>query len=143
MSTRSRIGIEGEDGAITSVYCHFDGYPSGVGATLLDHWDTAERVAELVALGDLSSCTGPDVAPVGSREGGVVAYARWRGETGVEAQTSPDRAAYLALTAATGGEYTYLYGPRGWECAAGYGARAGAFAPLADVLAAEEDEDEA
>jgi hypothetical protein len=26
MSTRSRIGIENQDGTTTSIYCHFDGY---------------------------------------------------------------------------------------------------------------------
>jgi hypothetical protein len=30
MSTRSRIAIENQNGSVTSVYCHFDGYISGV-----------------------------------------------------------------------------------------------------------------
>ena len=34
MSTRSRVGIKNEDGTITSVYVHHDGYPSGVGDVL-------------------------------------------------------------------------------------------------------------
>ena len=37
------------------VYCHNDGYPSGVGATLLKHFDTYEKVLNLVSLGDLSA----------------------------------------------------------------------------------------
>lgn len=38
MSTRSAIGqvINKEEGIIRAVYCHFDGYPSGVGQTLLE-----------------------------------------------------------------------------------------------------------
>ena len=38
MSTRSRIGIELEDGSIKSVYHHFDGYPEGLGVKLLTHY---------------------------------------------------------------------------------------------------------
>jgi hypothetical protein len=26
MATRSRIAIENQDGTVTSIYCHFDGY---------------------------------------------------------------------------------------------------------------------
>jgi hypothetical protein len=37
MSTRSRIAIENQNGSVTSVYCHFDGYISGVGKTLEKH----------------------------------------------------------------------------------------------------------
>jgi hypothetical protein len=28
ISTISRIALQNEDGSITSVYCHYDGYPS-------------------------------------------------------------------------------------------------------------------
>jgi len=55
MSTRSRIGVEQKDGSIVSVYCHFDGYPSGVGSTLLQCYNTYDKANEVVALGDLSS----------------------------------------------------------------------------------------
>ena len=59
MSTRSRIGIIREANTdsivIESVYCHFDGYPEGVGQTLLDHWTDEKKINRLIALGDLSS----------------------------------------------------------------------------------------
>lgn len=60
MSTRSRIGIirerpEGKAPIVESIYCHFDGYPEGVGQTLLDHWTSEEKINELMALGDLSA----------------------------------------------------------------------------------------
>lgn len=42
------------DGSVTGVYCHSDGYLSGVGADLLKTFNTLEKVTELVALGDLS-----------------------------------------------------------------------------------------
>lgn len=36
MSTRSAIGKLNENGTVDGVYCHFDGYPDGVGQTLMD-----------------------------------------------------------------------------------------------------------
>ncbi len=45
MSTHSYIGIENSDGSITYAYCHFDGYPLGVGADIVDvGWDEASEV---------------------------------------------------------------------------------------------------
>lgn len=55
MSTRSRIGIEEETGTIRSVYCHFDGYPSGVGATLLKAYMDPQKVRDLISQGGISS----------------------------------------------------------------------------------------
>ena len=36
MSTRSYIGKKHNDDTFTAIYCHFDGYPEGVGQTLVD-----------------------------------------------------------------------------------------------------------
>lgn len=143
MSTRSRIGIEGEDGTIRSIYCHHDGYLDGVGSELLANWNGAERAVALMQHGNLSALEGADFAPVGSRGGGTVAYSRWRGETGVEAQDSADRAAYLALAKQTGGEFAYLYGPTGWEYAeVPWGDRPQQpFQPLTEATLAGEDEE--
>ena len=60
MSTRSNIGIIRKDGKVEVVYCHFDGYPEGVGATLLQHYQDTEKIAELVDLGSLS-ILGPEI----------------------------------------------------------------------------------
>jgi hypothetical protein len=54
MATRSRIAIENQDGSVTSVYCHWDGYVDGVGRTLNQHYTTKEQVEALIALGGLS-----------------------------------------------------------------------------------------
>ena len=53
MGTRSRIGVMHGD-KCKSVYAHWDGYLSGVGATLQEHYDSA-KANHLVALGDISS----------------------------------------------------------------------------------------
>jgi hypothetical protein len=60
MSTRSNIGILNNDGSISYVYCHFDGYPSNVGAILLQKYDTEEKVRALIAQGNMSSLGDPN-----------------------------------------------------------------------------------
>ena len=56
MSTRSRIGIQLADESILSVYHHWDGYPEWLGRILKTHYNTREKVAELIDGGDMSSC---------------------------------------------------------------------------------------
>jgi hypothetical protein len=73
MSTRSRIGIQNQNGTVSSIYCHFDGYPSGVGATLHEHYSDREKLQQLIELGDISSL-GKDTTE-------TQAYHRDRGET--------------------------------------------------------------
>ena len=55
MSTRSRIGLKQANGQIKSIYCHWDGYPEGVGKTLKEHYNSPEKIEELLELGDISS----------------------------------------------------------------------------------------
>jgi hypothetical protein len=71
MSTRSRIAIENQDGTVTSVYCHFDGYVKGVGKTLFENYNR-ETTEQLVELGDLSQLNESTET--------TIAYARDRGE---------------------------------------------------------------
>ena len=55
MSTRSRIGIQiGPD--ILSSYHHWDGYPNWLGRILQTHYNTKEKVSELIDGGDMSVC---------------------------------------------------------------------------------------
>lgn len=56
MSTPCRIGKRNEDGTISSIYCHFDGYVrGGVGEILALHYKDPAKVDELIGLGDLAS----------------------------------------------------------------------------------------
>ena len=56
MATRSFIARYNTDtNDYTAIYCHWDGYPEGVGVTLRDHYTTDTSVQELMALGDISS----------------------------------------------------------------------------------------
>ena len=55
MATRSRIGLELADGSILSAYSHWDGYPEWMGRILRTHYNTKEKVAELIDGGDMTS----------------------------------------------------------------------------------------
>jgi len=56
MGTRARIGIQLSDNSVLSVYHHWDGYPQWLGRILNTHYNTKEKVAELIDGGDMSSC---------------------------------------------------------------------------------------
>lgn len=56
MATRSRIGLQLADGSILSVYHHWDGYPEWLGRILNTHYNTYDKVVELIDGGDMSSC---------------------------------------------------------------------------------------
>jgi len=78
MATRSTIALEFADGTVKQIYCQWDGYLSGNGDTLLNHYDTPEKVSELISMGDMSSLSDSiDTS---------VFYGRDRNETGVSAE---------------------------------------------------------
>lgn len=119
MGTRSRIGIELEDGTIKSVYCHWDGYPSHNGKILKEHYNSAEKAHELINMGDISSLrekignkhdfmNGPDDE--------CIFYHRDRGDDWEDTQPveSNSRDEFLNLTSHTHGEYAYLFTNKGW-----------------------------
>lgn len=56
MATRSRIGLQLPDGSILSVYHHYDGYPEWLGRILTTHYNTKDKVTELIDGGDMSCC---------------------------------------------------------------------------------------
>ncbi len=111
MGTRSRIAIRNADNTSLSVYCHWDGYPSGVGAKLQKHYETEDKVRALLAGGDFSSLK-PDLAD-------IEFYSKRRNEDPSPAQVSADLDALSALTQETGGEWLYVFTPAGWQCAPG------------------------
>ena len=86
MSTRSTITLKTKEG-YRSIYCHYDGFPDHNGKILLNHYDTQEKVEELIALGSLSSLNkhlnpaeGDKHSHCHPAKGVTVAYARDRGE---------------------------------------------------------------
>lgn len=95
MSTRSLIAMQIGADKYRTIYCHSDGYLSHNGALLIDHYDTPEKVKELLDIGSISYLA-PKLNPDPSKphgfefttrqEGVVVAYGRDRGEKDVEAK---------------------------------------------------------
>jgi len=54
MATRATISRVTDEGYIRYIYSHWDGYLKGVGATLLENYNTDAQVAELIENGDVS-----------------------------------------------------------------------------------------
>ena len=87
MATRSRIAIENKNGTVSSVYCHWDGYPDHNGSLLLNHYRGRKKVQDLINLGSISSLSenlipneGEDHTFQNPAPNTVVAYCRDRGE---------------------------------------------------------------
>ena len=59
-----------EHGQITSVYCHSDGFPRGVGQILFDYYNSEERARALMDGGNLSE--------LGIVEGGKIEFLEGR-----------------------------------------------------------------
>lgn len=96
MSTRCSITAKCEDGKFRSVYCHFDGYPDGAGATLLNSYVDQKKIEAMLALGDMSQLCDSIECPEGhsysdSVDGHSVFYGRDRGETDVECLVKDSR----------------------------------------------------
>jgi hypothetical protein len=134
MGTRSTIAIQNEDGTVTGIYCHWDGYLSHNGRILEENYTTEESVRELIDLGDLSSLgetigTKHDFNAAPRNE--CNAYGRDRGEINIDAQTC---ASWSALINDFGQEYDYLFVPgKGWLVRYFEG-RSTAELPLAEAL---------
>ena len=110
MATRSRIAIQNEDGTVTSIYCHWDGYPEYNGNMLVSHFKNRDKVKKLIALGSLSSLAPEIEAPEGHTfsdpvEGYTVAYSRDRGES-LDISHHMDADSYFSGDIE---EYGYLY----------------------------------
>lgn len=122
MSTRSVIAMKNPDQSVSGIYCHFDGYPRGVGETLLTCYNDEEKIKRLIALGDLSSL-GERLEPspgsghsFDNPESGVtVAYHRDRGEELHPAVTWSNETEMLENSPDTHcAEYCYLWAGSCW-----------------------------
>lgn len=132
MGTRSRIAIQNAGGTFTSIYCHWDGYPSGVGVTLAEHYKDEAKVRALMALGNISSL-GEEIGEKHgfddrSHRNWTTAYGRDRDEVDQEAEVSPSLDALNELTRESGGEYLYVFKDGAWMGAEGGGSMFGMLA---------------
>ena len=102
MATRSRIGIQLADESILSVYHHWDGYPEWLGRILRTHYNTKDKVADLIDGGDMSTCWGENRMPE---------YYSARGEN-CPPRLDPDLNEYLCSSE----EYSYIFTNGEWVC---------------------------
>ena len=80
------------------IYCHWDGYPDGVGKELQNKFNTYEKVLNLILLGDCSSII-EEISP----------YHIWRGEELIVRRVDGGK------PAATEG-YNYIFDGESWTC---------------------------
>lgn len=132
MSTRSVIASS-INGQTTGIYCHFDGHPSGVGATLAAHYTTPQKIAALIALGSLSSLGERLASDARLVEGVTVAYHRDRGEKLDPGETMPTED-FMRDPPDMGQDYTYVHDGEKWLIQG-----SGKWRPLLDVLAESHD----
>ena len=90
MGTPCSVASVAIDGSVHIIYGHWDGYPSGVGKMLVQHYNTQEMVDRLLSLGNFSSLDASIDCPDGHSfdtpvDGYTTFYGRDRGETGQQA----------------------------------------------------------
>lgn len=136
MSTNARIGIQNDDLSVTSIYTHWDGYPSHHGPILVENYNTEAKARELIALGDLSVLNSElgekhdfDMSYDTREKLGpwCVAYGRDRGESDVDSVTHP-----VNSWPSYGQEYEYLFQNGRWVVRSGYPPK-GKFEPLKEL----------
>ena len=127
MGTRSRIGVMHGD-KVKSIYCHWDGYLEGVGATLLKHYESS-KANNLVALGDMSSLQAeigekhafskhdvPNIEVRVHNDEWCTFYGRDRGEKGVEFKVAQTFDEFMEQCDNSGAEYYYIMRDGVWYC---------------------------
>ena len=116
MSTRSTVGAVQRDGRIKAIYVHFDGYPAGVGHKLKTFYNTAEKVGELLNLGDLSilgESIGEKHNPASPEPGYCLAYGRDFGQRNSSASHFPSISKWIPFY--SDAQFAYLFNGGVWE----------------------------
>ena len=113
MGTRSRIGIQLKDNSVLSVYHHWDGYPEWLGRILTTHYNSRDKVAELIDGGDMSSCWSDKVWGKDRTDGQKYGpeYYSQRGED-CPPRYDETREEFLSY----GEEFSYIFTSAGWVC---------------------------
>ena len=101
MGTRCFVGIQNLDGTVKAIYVHHDGYPSGVGARLAQHYTDREKIDALIAFGDASS--------IGESLETCYFYGRDNGETNMGNRHYADVDEFLMRVDKAGAECAYLF----------------------------------
>lgn len=104
MSTNSTITARFRDGKDYSIYCHWDGHIDTAGRTLFKHYQSQDKIEELLNLGGLSELKDSPLT--------CIAYGRDRGEKGMEKKEID--AVFLYEKDAQ--EYNYYWDGEKWFC---------------------------
>jgi hypothetical protein len=120
MATRSNIGIVNDDGSVTGIYCHWDGYPEHNGKLLLKHYTDSERINGLMSLGSLSilaeNLYSTDIHTFNNPQEGVcVAYGRDRGEKNADSKSFTNISEFEKFMDRTTADYQYLFNNGKWQ----------------------------
>ena len=115
MATRARVALQLKEDKIIGSYQHWDGYPSGLGYNLIDHWYKADKVEKAIMLGDASKWgqfIGEKI-DFDNRESETydyqnVYYGRDRGEKDCNHKVYTSEQAYLEKGFDSGEDYIYL-----------------------------------
>ena len=95
------------DSAYIGIYCHWDGYPSGVGASLLNSFHTYDEVLNLILGGSCSSINNEVIRHYANRKG-----EKWDWIKPMQGKTQKALVNYFDGSWA---EYAYLFDEeRGW-----------------------------
>jgi hypothetical protein len=111
--TTSTVAIEDKKGKVHGTYIHSDGYTNGVGAILKKNFMKADKVSDLLDLGQYGISSlgqsiegGEDHSFAKPKKGETVFYGRDRGEAGDMTSDFKDRDAFLSAHTE---EFAYLY----------------------------------
>jgi hypothetical protein len=120
MATRSNIGIVNDDGSVTGIYCHWDGYPEHNGKLLLKHYTDSERINGLMSLGSLSilaeNLYSTDIHTFNNPQEGVcVAFGRDRGEKNADSKSFTNISEFEKFMDRTTADYQYLFNNGKWQ----------------------------
>lgn len=112
------IGLLLGDGRVKHISCHYDGYPEGVGLTLVFDYKEEDKIKELLSYGDLSQIE-TNIHPTDThnfenpQKDVCVFYGRDRGEEDIDADvTSMDEFHQYANSSWT--EFLYLFTGGNW-----------------------------
>ena len=117
MATRGRVGLELSNGNILSIYSHWDNYPEWAGRILRTHYNTREKVEELIDGGDVSCLWTDEKFRTAEGVENKSEYGpQYYSERGDDCPPRLDADLCEYLLPANGEEYHYLFRNGEWVC---------------------------